>query len=212
MSWNGYENNVLLRNLGGSASEVSRSEVPRFVDVAMALGADDRDDARGVATLDYDNDGDLDLAINHGPSDDGRLFTAAKLLRNDIGQRRAWLAVELVGDRSGRDAAGASVIVRAGELEMMRLRTVGSGYASQQSGRLYFGLDGASQVDELEVRWPSGERSTFHDLASRQLLRIHEDGTLETLSLPSSSDGLATDGAAVDGTASSAAEAATPLS
>lgn len=179
MSWNGYEHNVLLRNLGCNSAAV-----PRMVDVAMALGADDVDDARGVATLDYDNDGDLDLAINHNPSDDGRLTTPAKLLRNDIGHGRSWLAVELVGSASGRDGAGARVIVHAKNLQMMRLRTVGSGYASQQSQRLYFGLDTASQVDRLEVHWPSGQRSTWTDLEDRQLVRVFEEGRLETMTLP----------------------------
>ena len=191
MSWNGYENNVLLRNEGcipGAA--------PRFVDVAMAVGADDVLDSRGVAFFDYDNDGDLDLAINHNPGDNDRVTVPASLLRNDVGQRRNWLAVELVGNPgragggSNRDAVGALVIAESGDLQQMRLREAGSGYASQHSGRLYFGLGEHEQVDRLTVKWPSGavdvfESSAVEGLTAGALLRVTEGVGLEALSLPS---------------------------
>ncbi len=180
MSWNGWENNVLLRNEGRG-----EDGIPRFTDVAMALGADDQFDTRGIALLDFDNDGDLDIAINHNPGDnDDAGRRSAVLLRNDIGDRRGWLAVELKGTRSNPDAAGATVTVRAGDLSQMRLVSAGSSYASQHAMRLQFGLGDLELVDELEVRWPSGEVETFEDLAPRQLVRIVEGEGIVELPLP----------------------------
>lgn len=170
MSWNGYENNNLLRGEG-----CSESGVPRFTDVAMALGADDQKDARGIAIADYDHDGDLDIAVNHNIGDHGNAELAeAVLLRNDVGAARAWLAVELRGTTSNRDAVGATVTVTTGDQQQLRLLSAGSSYASQHSQRLYFGLGDSERVDQLTVRWPGGGSETFEGLAARQLVRIVE--------------------------------------
>lgn len=179
MSWNGYENNNLFRNEGCDADGV-----PRFTDVAMALGADDGRDARGIAIADYDNDGDLDIAVNHNIGDHGPSDRAnATYLRNDIGAARAWLAVELQGTLSNRDAVGAMVTVITGDREQLRLLSAGSSYASQHSHRLYFGLGDRERIDRLTVRWPSGGSVTFEDLAVRQLVRIVEGEGIESLRL-----------------------------
>ena len=56
ISWNGYEHNVLLRNEGPDANGTLE-----FTDIAMAAGADDDKDGRGMATADFDNDGRQDI-------------------------------------------------------------------------------------------------------------------------------------------------------
>ena len=183
MSWNGYENNVLLRNEGKDEGGQLR-----FVDVAMALGADDIGDSRGVAVLDYDNDGDLDLAVNHNPGDVLPDGAPAVLLRNDLGQDHPWLQVELVGTSGNRDAIGAEVVVEAGGLRQLRLKSAGSNYASQRSARLHFGLGEAERVERLAVRWPGGAEEVFEDLPVRRRLRITEGQEVEDLSVVADSE------------------------
>jgi hypothetical protein len=185
ISWNGYEHNVLLRNEGPNADGTLQ-----FTDVAMATGADDIRDARGTATADFDNDGDLDIVINNNPGDSGRAeLSRATLLRNNVGERRNWLAIELRGTESNRDAVGASVTVEAGGQKFMRLVSAGSGFASQQSARLYFGLGDNTQVDTVTVRWPRGRIEKFTSdrnrvIAARQMIRITEGKDFQMLELP----------------------------
>jgi len=195
LSWNGYEHNMLLRNEGCSADGL-----PRFTEVAMALGADEDQDARGMASADLDQDGDLDIALNHNPGDSGKPERGrAVVLRNEIGNRRHWLAVDLVGTESNRDAVGAEVRLRAGDLALMRQVEAGSGYASQNSFRLHFGLGDETRIDELAVRWPSGQEETFTDLpADRRLRLIEGEGRVEEMA-PPGEDGAEEDVAEEDG-------------
>jgi hypothetical protein len=181
ISWNGYEHNVLLRNEGPAPDGKLQ-----FTDVAMATGADDIRDARGTATADFDNDGDLDVVINNNPGDSGRAeLSRATLLRNNVGERRNWLAIELRGTESNRDAVGASVTVEAGGQKFTRLVSAGSGFASQQSGRLYFGLGDKTQVDVVTVHWPRGRIEKFTKaIAARQLVRITEGKEFQVSELP----------------------------
>jgi len=185
ISWNGYEHNVLLRNDGRDESGTLR-----FSDVAMATGADDVKDARGLAIADYDNDGDLDIVTNNNSGDSGRAELArATLLRNNVGERRNWIAVELEGTKSNRDGVGALVTLETSREKQVRQVEAGSSFASQHSARLYFGLDDQTQVSALVVRWPSGRVERFEKLGdrsieARQLLRIKEGVGIEARALP----------------------------
>jgi hypothetical protein len=185
ISWNGYEHNVLLRNEGKDASGTLR-----FTDTAMATGSDDVKDGRGMAIADFDNDGGLDIVINNNPGDSGDVTRARPtLLHNNLGARRGWLAVELEGTQSNRDAVGATVTIEAGGQKQLRLVSAGSGFASQNSARLYFGLNDQRHVDALTVRWPSGRVERFEKIGdkpigARQLLRIKEGAGIQSLNLP----------------------------
>lgn len=170
MSWNGFETNNLLRNDG-----CGEDGIPRFTDVAMALGADDGKDARGLAIADFDNDGDPDLAINNNFGDSGKIERAAPtLLRNDIGQRRGWLVLDLQGTTSNRSAVGAVVTVEAGGELQSRVVEIGSSYASQHHRRLHFGLGDHPRADRVTVRWPAGGEEVFENLPARSRIRIVE--------------------------------------
>lgn len=178
-SWNGYEWNNLLRNDGPGPDGV-----PRFTDVGMAMGADDDRDARGIAIADYDNDGDLDVVVNHNPGDTGDPERArVRYLENRIGDRRPWLAVEVIGADGNRDALGARITIEAGGRRQLRQVNAGSSYASQHSRRLYFGLGEQTTVDSLEIDWPNGTSERFEALPGRALVRITQGRGLELLSL-----------------------------
>ena len=128
--------------------------------------------SRGVAVADFWNRGVLDIAVSASTD-------RHALLKNEVGARRNWLAVELVGTKSNRDAAGARVTIRLqGKLQMREL-VLGDGYGSQNTLRQYFGLGDATTVDEMTVRWPrSGATQTFRNVAANRIVEITE-GTSE---------------------------------
>ncbi|HIG48610.1 MAG TPA: CRTAC1 family protein [candidate division Zixibacteria bacterium] len=180
-SWNGYEHNVLFRNEG-----LDENGLPQFSNVAMALGTDDIKDSRGVATADFDNDGDMDIVVSTNPGDLKRAARVTPtLLRNNIGTSRNWLAIELQGVESNRDGIGAEVAIETAEGRQISHVTAGGAYASQQSMRLYFGLNEAIMVNKLTVSWPSGKTDQFEDISAKQLARITEGGGIEYFTLPS---------------------------
>jgi hypothetical protein len=50
----------------------------------------------------------------------------------------------------------------------------GSGYLSQDDGRLHFGLGAATTVEKLIVRWPSGREQTLDNLGVDRVLKVEE--------------------------------------
>lgn len=180
MSWNGYENDVLLRNDG-----VAAGGFPTYTDVGMATGADNDLDGRGIGLADFDHDGDLDIFVNNQFGDSGLPERArARLYRNDVGAKRHWLQIEVVGTTSNRDGVGAMVELDAGGRQLFRHAYAGSSYASQSSKRLHFGLGAAASVDRVTVHWPSGAVDEYTAVAADQGVRLTEGGGLELDTMP----------------------------
>ncbi|MFP6640738.1 MAG: CRTAC1 family protein [Myxococcota bacterium] len=159
-SLNGRERNVLFRNNGNET----------FTEVGWVNAAARIEDGRGLAVFDYNGDGALDLVMRN-------YRTPSVLLRNS-GVLRHWIGFELVGTRSNRDAVGARVRLRTGDHWQTRVVNTGSGYLSGSSRRLHFGLGDATQVDQIEIDWPSGERTELRDLAADRRYEIIEGATL----------------------------------
>ena len=139
----------------------------RFTNVAEAAGIE-TGDTRASAIADYDRDGDLDLAVmhQHGP---------LQLWRNDTTSDGHWLAIELKGQASNRDAVGAVVEATTGAITRMRQVKGGSSAHSQDAFAVHFGLGAAERVDELIVRWPSGEETHLYDVAADRYLEVVEN-------------------------------------
>jgi hypothetical protein len=126
--------------------------------------------SRGAAWADYDDDGDLDVAVanNNQP---------AALLRNEGGNQGHWIAFKLVGaGRKGgnRDGIGARVELRAGGRRQVDEVRSGASYLSQSDMRLHFGLGAATLVDQVEIRWPGGGIQRLEKLPADQVVLVQQ--------------------------------------
>jgi hypothetical protein len=123
---------------------------------------------RGGGCCDYDNDGDLDVAITN-------IDTPVLLLRNDGGNTAGhWLQVKTVGTKSNRDGIGALVKVVAENLTQCdRVRT-GGNFLSGNDMRLHFGLGANQEADLVEVQWPSGVVDRLSHVSANQIIVVQE--------------------------------------
>jgi hypothetical protein len=131
---------------------------------------------RGAAGGDFDDDGDLDIAVSH-------LYRPAALLRNDTPAEGRFLGIDLrPRDRSG--AVGGRVVVRLGDRTWTRPIVAGGSYLSSNDPRLLFGLGDADGPAQVEVYWPSGLIDRFEDLALNQYWVLMEGKAPQPWSLP----------------------------
>ncbi len=149
--------------------------------VAAAAGAftADLNAPEGLATADYDHDGDLDLFLANCYNTNSRNM----LYRNNhIGNN--WLQIRLVGRTSNRSAIGARVRVRAviDGRTVWQTRDISSpnDKNSGNSLRMHFGLGDASTVDSLVVVWPNGWQETLENVAANQFLQVIEGDNSDT--------------------------------
>ena len=138
----------------------STATAPQFADLGLGAGHQDRlqTNGRGLAAADYDNDGDLDIAIN---SIGGPLI----LLENTTSGGN-WLAVRLPGFQPG---ARVTAVLPDGR-ELIRQVQAGGSYLSSEDPRLLFGLGDAPRVVTLVIQYPDGTQAHLQDVTANQLV------------------------------------------
>ena len=142
----------------GTFTDQSRRAGPIFVEEQLG---------RGVARVDYDRDGKPDIVVSH-------LDRPAALMRNESEFTGNSLAIELKGVISNRDAIGAIISVHLGRLEVVREICGGDGYYASNDRQQIFGIGASTVVDKIEISWPSGQKSTFEQVAAGSKLLIVE--------------------------------------
>jgi len=153
----GSERPFLLENRGG-----------RFEEIGSHMGAPfaRQYNGRGLAVGDYDNDGDSDLLIVENGG-------TPALLRNDGGNRNAWIGFELAGT-GNQVVTGTHVVVTSGGRHQVKELVGGASYCSAHDPRLLFGLGTSEKVDKVEVRWPGGSVTTLENPALRRYHPMQE--------------------------------------
>ncbi len=164
-SWSGREPNTLFQNRGDGT----------FEEVGNVLGLYLRLDSRGAAVADLDADGDLDLVVYN------RNNPIIKIYRNDTPGQGNALQVDLKGKTH---EAGAQVVAQCGGKSFLRQVVYGGGFISQNPPRLHFGLGGCTEVDALEVKWPSGHEDRIERIPVNHRILLSEGKTTVQTAVP----------------------------
>jgi len=124
---------------------------------------------RGMTRLDFNHDGRQDFLITH-------LDSPSALMMNQTETPNHWLAIQLVGTSSERNAIGAQVDVHVGDQVLSNWIVGGDGYLSRNQPTVNFGLGAADNVSKVVVTWPSGDQQTYTDPeVDRYLLLVEND-------------------------------------
>jgi hypothetical protein len=155
-----HEPLLLFHNVGGKFENVSEQSGPVF---GKSFSA------RGLAVGDFNNDGGIDVlvAVNDGPP---------VLLRNNVGKNNHWVGVQLVGTKSNRDAVGARITYKSGDLTRTRMKVGGGSFMSSHDPRMLLGFGKRKKLDWIEVQWPQpgGGVERFTNVPSDRYITIVE--------------------------------------
>lgn len=173
---------------------LSRGDTSRlqFVDVASQLGWKEETPSRGVALVDLDNNGSLDVALTH-------LYAPLTLYRNVV--RRAndaggvsaqghWIGFRLEGDGTtcNRDGVGSRVTIAHsgdGEGKTRQMREIHNvnGFAAQGDRRAHFGLGNHADEIIVAVSWCGAPPISYGRFAVDRYHTIRQYPDSEMLSL-----------------------------
>jgi tetratricopeptide (TPR) repeat protein/peroxiredoxin len=161
-TWSGYERNVFYAN----------NRDGTFSDVSGAVGLDFIEDGRAFVLADFDQDGrqELFLKNRNGPQ--------LRVLKNTMQDLPPAISFRLRGTKSNRDAIEAVVVIETAVGRQTRTLQAGSGFLSQSSKDLFFGLGEAKGAVKASIRWPSGVVQELHELPPGHRIWV-EEGSAE---------------------------------
>jgi hypothetical protein len=142
-----YQSDFLFHNIAGGSFDTVLVPQTAKARPYVTKGA--------TATADYDGDGRLDILEAVGPA------SALELLHN-IGAKGHYLNVRLHGAKSNRDGIGARITLRqSGRPDVSKLLERTRGSIGSSWPVVHFGLGARTDVDGLDVKWPSGVTQTI---------------------------------------------------
>ncbi len=135
-----------------------------FSDRSSDWGFHEADVSHGLATADFDNDGDLDLAVN-------RLNAPAAIFENTTTAPR--IAVRLRGHGPNPQAVGAKLVLTGGPATQSKEVIAGGAYVSGSDPLVSFAADNHSD-HVLKVTWPDGTRTVLEGLRANRIYEIDQ--------------------------------------
>ncbi len=159
-TWSGYERNVLYSNNRDGS----------FSDVSAVVGMDFLEDGRAFALADFDQDGRYEVFLKN------RNAPQLRLLKNLTKDLAPSIAFRLRGTKSNRDAIGTKITLETSFGNQTRTLQAGSGFLSQHSKEVFFGLGSANGEIPATIHWPSGLVQKISGLAFNHRIWV-EEGT-----------------------------------
>jgi hypothetical protein len=149
-----------------------------FEDISSVFAGIPDASRRGAAFGDLNNDGNIDIVVLDvdGPP---------QVLLNVSENQNHRVLLKLLGTKSNKMAIGAKVTVTAGKLVQTSEVRAGGSYISSNDPRLHFGLAAESRMDQIEIRWPSGDKEILKNVPADFIYTVTEGkGVTDKLALP----------------------------
>ena len=160
------QTNQLFENLG--------NEVFREVTIPFGHDLHQKASSRGATFGDYDNDGDIDILITNSNR-------RAQLLRNDGGNQKNWIKIQIIGETSNRSGIGTRVEVACKDLVQVAEVKSGASYLCQNDFILHFGLDNYDAIEKITTTFTSGFIYEIEQVSVNQTIQISELGESKSL-------------------------------
>jgi hypothetical protein len=155
------QKDFLFENVGGKFRDITARGGPALQ--VERIG-------RGLAVADFDNDGNIDVAMTS-------LGQHPVLLRNQGVSHGNWITLRAKGKKSNSFGLGATVNVRTSQgVQVREINNVAS-YLSSNDIRLHVGVGAAPIIQQIEILWPGGTRQVLRDVAVNQILTVEEPET-----------------------------------
>ncbi len=141
-----------------------------FTAVALPLLSVNTDKSlRSFTVGDLNHDGFLDLYTSYyyGNEDPDRLWLNEK---ND----NHFIAISLNGTQSNRSSVGARITLKANGKTQIREVRAGESYGISNTLTQHFGLGNATQIESVQVKWPSGQSILLMNPIADQFLTLEE--------------------------------------
>lgn len=138
-TFSGYQTNKIWINDGAG----------RFREVARSVGGALTKDSRSIAFADFTGNGSLDIVVANQNQ-------PVTIYRNHTSREHNWIGFDLQGVRSNRSAIGATLFLHWDGKVTKKHVSGGEAFSSQNQRQVHFGTGLASEVEKVEIRWPSG--------------------------------------------------------
>jgi len=136
-----------------------------FTDKSEKWGFDEADVSYGMATADFDNDGDLDLVIT-------RFRKEPLILKNMTSAPR--IGVRLRGNAPNTAGIGSKIVVDGAAAFQSTDVIAGGDYLSGSDSQLMFAANPDNQSHSITVNWPNGKVTTVKNVSANRIYEIYE--------------------------------------
>jgi len=146
----------------------------QFEDMTKAWGLDFDSFGAGMASADFDRDGDLDIIINNTNE-------PASLLENTAAQQKEkphFLQISLTGNQQNIAALGAWISIHYGNNQQVYEYTPYRGYMSSIEPMAHFGIGKHTKIDSVVIIWPNHHKQTILHPAIDRRIHIQQQAGL----------------------------------